>query len=118
VKAVDAEKNTITIDDKAPAEIAGKTFAVAPESCAWRTADIPRSVGDGWSTWGVAPSTGVGVPPVAAGGMTSIRRHTGQRTRRPACSSFARKCRPHWHWRWIATGPPLVGLLLFREGVG
>src|SRR5947208_2714246 len=29
VKAVDAEKRTITFDDKAPAELAGKTFNVA-----------------------------------------------------------------------------------------
>ncbi len=32
VKAVDGEKNTVTIDDKAPPEIAGKTFAVAPNA--------------------------------------------------------------------------------------
>src|SRR5262249_29104007 len=32
VKAVDAAKNTITVDDKAPAEVAGKTLAVAPDA--------------------------------------------------------------------------------------
>jgi RNA polymerase sigma factor (sigma-70 family) len=32
VKAVDPENNTITIDDKAPAQIAGKTFAVAADA--------------------------------------------------------------------------------------
>jgi RNA polymerase sigma factor (sigma-70 family) len=30
VKAVDAEKNTITFDDKGPSDVAGKTFTVAP----------------------------------------------------------------------------------------
>ncbi len=33
VKAVDAEKGTITFDDKARVELAGKTFAVAPDAC-------------------------------------------------------------------------------------
>jgi RNA polymerase sigma factor (sigma-70 family) len=32
VKAVDAEKNTVTIGDQAPAEVAGKTLVVAPEA--------------------------------------------------------------------------------------
>src|SRR5262249_35717935 len=32
VRAVDAAKSTITIDDKAPAEVAGKTFALAPDA--------------------------------------------------------------------------------------
>jgi hypothetical protein len=32
VKAVDAEKGTITFDDKGPADVAGKTFTVAPDA--------------------------------------------------------------------------------------
>jgi hypothetical protein len=32
VKAVDAEKNTITIDEPAPEDVAGTTFAVAPDA--------------------------------------------------------------------------------------
>jgi RNA polymerase sigma factor (sigma-70 family) len=32
VKTVDAERNAITFDDKAPAEVAGKTFRVAPDA--------------------------------------------------------------------------------------
>jgi hypothetical protein len=32
VKAIDVERNTITFDDKAPTEVAGKTFAVAADA--------------------------------------------------------------------------------------